>query len=259
MDKISCLMLCYNMDRLDQLRQAIKCFYNQTCDNPTELIVLCNGTSEHFTEVKKIINDLNVSNKTIIEHHEKNKENLSIGDLRNIAIELSSGDIIVSWDDDDLNHPMRLQEQYVYMISNDADVCFFSDHFHYFYGLEKMFWVNWGYEIPNTMMCKRKCFDNIKYPSMNHHEDSKLSRRIRNNYKSCILEKKGYLFTYCYTDSSIFGYDHHMNNIVMDKDLSLMSDLKLKLKSIYYMNGYEQEYIKSAEYMNPNHPLLAKV
>jgi glycosyltransferase involved in cell wall biosynthesis len=34
-----------------------------------------------------------------------------LGDLRNLAIDHASGDLIVGWDDDDWHHPLRLETQ----------------------------------------------------------------------------------------------------------------------------------------------------
>ena len=253
MDKISALMVCYDEDRLPNLNNALECFDAQTHQNK-ELIVVCNGSKEHYNAVEEALDGFYFDYK--VEYRDKKKMKLSLGDIRNIAVILSTGDVIVPWDDDDLNHPHRLKIQYHYMNASNADVCFLSDHLHYFYEKNELFWVNWGYEVPNTMMCKKSCFDNIKYPSLNIHEDSKVASRIRKQYKSCVLEERGYLFTYCFNGTGAFGYNHHMNNIVLGKDLSFMGNIELKLKSLHELRLYKQSFLSDATFMNPHDPLL---
>lgn len=47
----------------------------------------------------------------------------SVGQLRNAAIAVASGDLISVWDDDDLSHPMRLQWQREALEAQAADAC----------------------------------------------------------------------------------------------------------------------------------------
>jgi hypothetical protein len=106
------------------------------------------------------------------------------------------------------------------------------------------------------MMCKKSCFDNIKYPSLNIHEDSKVASRIRIDYKSCILAEHGYLFMYCFNGTGAFGYDHHMNNIVLGKDLYFMGDIELKLKALHELSLYDLPFLDNTIFMNPHDPLM---
>jgi hypothetical protein len=51
----------------------------------------------------------------------------TIGNLRNVAIELTKSDILIHWDDDDVSHPNRIAEQVAHLQSSGADVVGYSE------------------------------------------------------------------------------------------------------------------------------------
>lgn len=237
MEKISCLMVTKDSNRFDFFKKSYKSFEIQTYNNK-ELIII-SGEKEYYNKLKKYIKNKNVK----LYFSNEKKLNLKLGDLRNLSVEKSSGDILVNWDDDDISHPERLQIQYNFLIENKLDACFFEDQFHYFYDSNELFWVKWLNDyIPGTLMCLRKCHEKYKHPSCSLSEDHELKLNLLNDFKIDSLKEKGYLYLYTYTGYNVFDRNHHYNIIVNGKDLSLMKSLKNKTKIIKYNTFYKREF-----------------
>lgn len=102
--KISCL--CVTKNAYEYVSRSIDCFLNNIYTNK-ELIIVYENDNEHISKIKtNYIND----NIRYIEVDIEPKKTL--GELRNISIEKSSGEYICQWDDDDIYNPLRLWEQY---------------------------------------------------------------------------------------------------------------------------------------------------
>lgn len=94
---VSCIMPTKN--RRQFVPRAISCFLAQSYE-PRELIILDNGEP---------IADL-VPKDSRIRYMRLNTKQTT-GQLRNFCCQLSAGEFIAHWDDDDWSHPKRLEEQ----------------------------------------------------------------------------------------------------------------------------------------------------
>jgi glycosyltransferase involved in cell wall biosynthesis len=108
---ISCLM----PTRGDTVpaRFAIECFQRQTYPN-RELVAVCRTSG---SEVKRFIETLGDARISYFEAPDAE----TVGDLRNITIERSTGEYLATWDDDDLYHPDRLTLQFMVAEQYQAD------------------------------------------------------------------------------------------------------------------------------------------
>jgi len=91
MPKLSCLLV--TKDRLPQARKAIQCFENQTLAD-SELVIVDESEDGLAAYVQTLANSR-------IRFIRPEKENLSLGELRNLSVQEAQGDIVVQWDDDD--------------------------------------------------------------------------------------------------------------------------------------------------------------
>lgn len=94
---VSCLCLTYGRPAL--LEEAIESFLRQQWDGPKELI---------------IVND-HPAQELLYDHSEVVVVNLkrrlgSLGEKRNLSVELAKYDYLLPWDDDDIHLPWRLEE-----------------------------------------------------------------------------------------------------------------------------------------------------
>lgn len=220
--KVSCCLCTY--DRLELTKKSIICFTKQTYPNK-ELVIVTEGPEEFKRELELFIGKLGRNDiKTVFIDGAR-----TLGEVRNISIANSIGDLYCQWDDDDFNHPKRLSVQIAYMISQKADACFLKDQLHYYWADNELFWEKWNYEnapercqwIPGTIIMKmNKLFS---YPETGANAkagedvilvDQIWHEYIMNGYQVATLENKGYLHVYSYHGSicnhkNTFDSDHH--------------------------------------------------
>jgi glycosyltransferase involved in cell wall biosynthesis len=89
---------CMTFGRPDMLGEAVECFLRQDYPGETELIIL-NDHPEILLEYPDIPSNIMLVNLT--------ERIPTIGEKRNMSTDLSSGDIVMQWDDDDIHLPNR--------------------------------------------------------------------------------------------------------------------------------------------------------
>lgn len=99
---ISCL--CISNNRAKHLKKAIGYFQAQSWPN-RELIIV---SSAHDPEYEEIINSFSDNS---IKYFWEHTSGLTLGELRNVALEKSNGEYFCVWDDDDWYHYQRLEIQ----------------------------------------------------------------------------------------------------------------------------------------------------
>ncbi len=248
---ISCLLVTKNKEKFPFLKKAVQAFRDQTFKNK-ELIIIC-GDYDFTKIIKEEVSDLITNDECLLFHIEEEKLGLKLGDVRNISVEKARGDYIVNWDDDDINHPLRLETQFQFTINNNLDASFLADQLHYFYDTKEMYWVNWNDGIPGTLMAKKSCFQKVQHTSKSHHEDGDVKSLLIKNFKVDMLKKKGYLYMYSFNNFCVFEREHHIKEIIDRKDLSYMNDLNLKIQALNHMRYYN---ISDFKFYHPNDPLL---
>ena len=239
--RISCLLVTKDAMKFPYLVKAYGCYRAQTYENK-ELVIICGGSCDYFNEINKLVEN---TPRVSLYHIDEDATGLTLGDVRNISIEKASGDIIVNWDDDDLNHPQRLEIQLKQMQDEGSDVSYFTDQMHYLYDTKEMFWVNWGNDcIPGTFMAWKDKIQNFKHPSQPLAEDAVLRDEIlSSDLKVSKISRQGYLYVYTFNAHGVYNRDHHTSKIIHGKDLKFMADPHMKLKSLKYINEYVSEDI----------------
>lgn len=210
---ISCL--CLSLNRLVQLKEAIRCYCDQSYPNK-ELIILSEGSKRYKAAIQAHMDTLDRKDIRFIPLEGKD---YSLGKLRNISVEAAQGEIICQWDDDDLNHPERLKTQASFMFNEQAGACCMTDQLQYFWESRELFWVNWwqerlgGYHrlIPGTLMMFKD--QRFKYPedgSRAHAgEDSAFLESFYDKIKIAPLKDVGHLYVYTFHGSNTFDQSHH--------------------------------------------------
>ena len=112
--KVSCVMV--TADRIKLCARSVWCYQQQTYSNK-ELVVLDNGNESMAALLKQLPAD-EVRYKKI-----NRTPDLVLGDLRNTALNMATGSLIIpQWDDDDWYHPQRIQRQ-VEILEQGHDAC----------------------------------------------------------------------------------------------------------------------------------------
>jgi|SRR5918996_1229523 glycosyltransferase involved in cell wall biosynthesis len=153
-------------NRRNFVAQSISYFLRQ--DYPfKELIILDDG--------EDAVGDLLPDDERIRYVHLN--QGLSLGAKRNLGCELSWGDFIAHWDDDDWNSPQRLRIQLAQLRAAAAQACGISDLLHYCSATGQA----WLYRpLPQqrswvagcTLLYRKSLWRNRSFPEVNVGEDS---------------------------------------------------------------------------------------
>jgi glycosyltransferase involved in cell wall biosynthesis len=114
---VSCLMV--TRGDLGILRFAAECYRRQTWAN-RELVVVTDRS--RVAAVEAFLQGEGLPQVRMVPAD----EDLTLGDLRNLAVSRSRGEILVQWDDDDLYDPLRLQTAVAVLTSTGAAGAFLS-------------------------------------------------------------------------------------------------------------------------------------
>ncbi len=112
-DRVSCLTITRN--RLDLLKRAVGCFQSQSHAS-RELIVVDDGEDA----TREFIQGLRDSR---ISYFRPVREGLTLGELRNMALSLATGNYVMQWDDDDWYHPDRIKAQLAALLETGSEMC----------------------------------------------------------------------------------------------------------------------------------------
>lgn len=188
-------------DRPELCRRAVASFQSQTYPN-RELIVLDNGSISARASFASL-------NGELVYRVEKPDPSITLGDLRNRALEMARGEIIVpQWDDDDWSHPDRLSIQYSALRSTNARACTLSTTLvhvaspEYF---DRPFYGRLKDGVPPTLMHWRD--DDIRFVSLRREEDTHYLRR----WNAEVLPPEfAYLFLRHYHGRNTWGIEHFL-------------------------------------------------
>ena len=170
MPLISCIMPTRNRHLF--VGQAIWYFQKQDYPNK-ELLVLDDGEDT----VENLIPD-----DPHIKYIRLNKR-LSLGAKRNLACEMSNGELIAHWDDDDWVAPKRLSTQVKYILNSNASVCGLSNVLYYQPNTGKA----WYYRYPDnqrpwlaggTLLYRRSAWETNQFPEIDVGEDTEFIWRL---------------------------------------------------------------------------------
>lgn len=209
--KISCLTVTLN--RLVLLKESIQYYCRQTYRN-RELIIVTDGTPRYKQAITDYLRWLGRDDIRLV-----SVEKQSLGALRNVSLDAAMGDVVCQWDDDDLNHPQRLERQFEHLKAAKAHACCFTDQLQFFFAERSLYWSDWrncdtqGVEqlIPGTMMTHRDA--RFCYPETTElasaGEDSVLLQQIATNASVVPFQDAGFLNVYSYHGKNVFSEVHH--------------------------------------------------
>jgi glycosyltransferase involved in cell wall biosynthesis len=206
---VSCLTVTRE-DRLAALERSIECFARQTLAD-RELVIVHDG-SRAFDERLRQLTGERWAGQRIAVH--RAQAGLPLGALRNVSLERAGYGVVCQWDDDDLNHPLRLERQLECLSRSGADFCFFTDQLHWFVQLGELYWDDWNVEpypmnlIQGTLMGYRDRMG--AYPPEPRGEDTHMLLELaRNGRRLEALSEAGYLNIYVYHGRNTWAYPHH--------------------------------------------------
>ena len=218
--------------RPDLIVNAISCYYSQTYKNK-ELVVVSQGTVFENSIIRELVEC--VEGAFFVDA----PSNLSLGAMRNLSIELTTGDIICQWDDDDFYHPQRLMSQYKRLRGRSV-ACLYTQHLKYFKDKNQMYWIDYKrgtddyvsvakrcpYKkfLTGSVMFLKDCFYQYKnnlYPEWNCEEDLDVLQKLM-KLGSVEEVNDGHQYVYVFHDGNT--YDRHHHEMVFHKKHIFTSD-----------------------------------
>ncbi len=203
---ISCVMV--TADRHSLCRRAVKSYSAQTWPNK-ELVVLDNGARP----MDELLADVPYG-EIRYSRIEQNTET-TIGELRNISLEMVRGDIVIpQWDDDDWSAPERLERQFAALSVNEADAVTLyatlmhvneTEYFdHPFYGL-----LDGG--VPPTIMHIRD--DEVRFPELRRTSDTTYKNVWRSRNYHIMPMEDAHLHLRYFHGENLWEQDHFLRRM----------------------------------------------
>lgn len=203
---VSCLMVTAN--RAIHAQHAIVCFEKQTHAN-CELVIIDDGDEDYSGLV-----EASPARDRIRYHRIVRDSRLTLGDLRNMAIEAADGEWLIQWDDDDWYHPRRIEVQLATAIRLDAGASALKWTLVDVRGSEGenlRFRADAGIATPGTILFRRGSF---RYPSLAKNEDGVFLRTVRKDCKLAVLgADHSYLFVRVHHGSNTWDLEHFISKL----------------------------------------------
>nr|BCX00470.1 MAG: hypothetical protein KatS3mg041_0516 [Bacteroidota bacterium] len=202
--RVSCLMV--TADRPQWVRQAVRCFQRQNWPN-RELVVVDDGETDLSPMLAELPPD-QVRYERI-----GRRPRLSLGALRNISLELATGEFCLQWDDDDWYHPDRIRVQMHYALQGYDAVLLRYTLVH----LDLPTWRSRPFRAqirrgtPGTILHRREAA--IRYPDWARQEDTAYRDRWWSRRVRLLGREYAYLFIRCYHGRNTWELTHFLNRL----------------------------------------------
>jgi glycosyltransferase involved in cell wall biosynthesis len=185
---ISCLCVTKNSER--QLQRAVDCFQAQSYTRRELILVF----QEHYTAAAAWLEKIRSRRIKVIQV--RSSEKLSLGALRNIAVDQASGDYICQWDDDDWYHRDRLKIQLAQARAYNHPAAYLTYCIIYHVAGQQAYFSTFRL-WENSILCKRSVLRKIGYPDQTLSEDAHvLHALIRTSRVYPVVHPGLYIYVY---------------------------------------------------------------
>lgn len=235
--------LCVTRAKPDLLHRAISCFLNQTYENK-ELIVVHDSDdllTKDFVE--------NFKQNLMISFYEVEKtKNVTLGYLRNYAIEKSNGEYVCQWDDDDWYHIARIEYLYETISMSGLPAAIMTQWL-IFDSINNKAYVSHKRLWEGSLICKKNIIQNIGYDNHNIGEDTNLVLRLEKEDKLYHINDTPNLYVYIYHAKNTWNLEHWKRIFNYSFELSLDDSNKVK-KVLTGCNNIEEKSLKIDELLD---------
>ena len=211
------------------LERSIAAYCAQTHPDK-ELVIVTDGPSQ---AVDALVRSLNRADVRLVRCDERH----SLGKLRNVSCEAASGAYLCQWDDDDIYHPRRLEEQYGELIRGQATSLYLEDTLQFIASSRRLYWLNWrateARAHPGTLLCRRSA--QPRYPesgeSAERGEDLAVCLELQRSSGFATLAGKPHLYVYVTHDVNKYPRTHHemlAEQLAISKGLLLRREPELR-------------------------------
>jgi glycosyltransferase involved in cell wall biosynthesis len=206
---VTAIMVTQNRERQPFVAMSIRSFLHQTYPQATLLIVNDgNPVPIEHPRIKQLL----------IPYDPKQ----TLGDLRNIALDYCTSNLIIQWDDDDWSHPDRITRQV--QAYQSGWVVLLKKQLRYDLTTRKCRFVSREQGIDGTILYP---YSNRRYPSLRKREDTVFLEYWRTNKLTTVLDNEKGLYVRLYTGLNTWSQEHIMSHgISIDPPLAVHLMLK---------------------------------
>ena len=199
MSLVSCI--CVTKNPWNLIERAINCYLAQTYES-CEMVILYESNHCDKNQLEKLTD--NRQQIKLIEIPIEPKKTL--GELRNIAIEQSSGEYFIQWDDDDWFHPNRIAYQMSQITKRYP--CNMLRQWMMFDQSTKQSYLSFKRPWEGSLLCSKKTFlESTKYAGLSKAEDTQLMQNLRTKGFLKLLDQPQ-LYIYTYHGQNTWNYQH---------------------------------------------------
>ena len=217
-------------ERFAFFKRSVAAFCAQT-HRDKELVVVSDGRSEAQRPVAEYVATLGRSDIRFIAV----TGTMTLGALRNRAVEAARGAYVCQWDDDDLYHPRRLEEQLRALQANDTRCVYLEDVMQYLEASRTLVWTNWRATDlrvhPGTLLCARDA--QPPYPELGEEgamtHDAVVCRILQERPGFGILAEKAHLYVYVTHGANTYPNEHHA---MLAEKLAISRGLLLRREAV---------------------------
>jgi glycosyltransferase involved in cell wall biosynthesis len=221
---VSCLMVTH--DRITLAKRAIQFYASQSYPN-RELVIVSDGGPRVRNGLERFVSDLRLENVRFVY---PDAAPMTLGQLRNVAMDAARGEILCQWDDDDCYHPQRIHVQVEHMLKKSGRACCLTDHLQFLEEDRALVWVDWSLGgksgkdqlLPGTIIMFKD--ERFRYPESGpfaqRGEDSILLYDIYQTVGVVAAKDVGYLYLYTYHGRNTFDKEHHYRMSIFSRSVS---------------------------------------
>jgi glycosyltransferase involved in cell wall biosynthesis len=192
------------------IKRAIESFKNQSFSKKELIVVYSHAADRQVYEIQCLLKGYSYLFYNI-------SENVTLGEARNISIELANGNWVCQWDDDDISHIDRLEYQHNWNLLNDSQASILGSQYHLFENTSKpRLYIENRKKVESavhsgwcgTILAKKDIMRGI-YPHMKIEEDMKGLSKLKN--LKVINDNKLFLYyLYSYHGDNTWDLSHNM-------------------------------------------------
>ncbi|CAO3459308.1 glycosyltransferase [Azospirillum largimobile] len=200
---ISCLMV--TRGRTELLEFAIDGFAHQTYPN-RELVIVCDSPALLLDDpLERAIRAADCPNVRLVRVNAAGREGgVTLGELRNIAVDHAAGHYVCQWDDDDLYDPCRLEMQQRVLAAAGAQACLLG-RWMIWWPAEDRLAVSCERDWEGSLLCERAVMP--RYPALRRGEDTPVVEQLRRSARVVRMDLPR-LYTYVVHGGNTFTVSH---------------------------------------------------
>jgi glycosyltransferase involved in cell wall biosynthesis len=208
---VTCTMVTRPGERLAHVKRAIGYFAAQTQPDKELVIALDAGSEADKAAVESHVAGLGRDDV----HVHRAPGQPSLGQLRNFAISRARGQLVAVWDDDDVYHPQRLEQQVNQLRGSGAIATFLTEVLHLLLRRREVFCTNYRNTVqkcvPGSGLFRRDVA--ARYPEVGAEslrgEDTVFTLQLMAEGRVHLVDDAAHLYTYVHHGLNTSGDAHH--------------------------------------------------